>query len=39
MEAAENDKRDETLRENEDEPWWDEGKERDQDEVKYDEGE
>jgi hypothetical protein len=24
---------------NDDEPWWDEGQEKDQDEVKYDEGE
>jgi hypothetical protein len=24
---------------NEDEPWWDEGEERDQDEIKYDDGE
>ena len=23
----------------EDEPWWDEGEERDQDEIKYDDGE
>ena len=24
---------------NDDEPWWDEGEERDQDEIKYDDGE
>jgi hypothetical protein len=24
---------------NEDEPWWDEGEKRDQDEIKYDDGE